>query len=62
MIAALALIACLLVLPLPAVCAYGPLENRFLVWRSSRRPVRIAQYTSYGWAEVVPGGTLPDQA
>jgi hypothetical protein len=71
------LIAIILMLILPplflaAACAYGPLENRFLVWRRMRReaawpdaaldylhglarPIRIAQLTPYGWAEVVPG-------
>ena len=56
---------------LAAVCAYGPVENRFLVWRKARheavwsdaaldylndmaRPIRIAQWTGCGWAEVVP--------
>lgn len=69
------LIALMLTAPplfLAAVCAYGPLENRFLVWRRARReaawpdaaldylnsmarPIRIAQLTPYGWAEVIPG-------
>lgn len=71
------LIAIALMLTLPpallgAVCAAGPLENRFLVWRRARReaawpdplldylhslarPVRIAELTPYGWAEVIPG-------
>ena len=41
--------------PLAAVCAYGPARDRVKAWRSARRPIRIAQLTRDGWAEVMPG-------
>lgn len=52
---------------LAAVCLYGPLadlvNDRRLARRraaeraaSAHRPIRIAEWTPYGWAEVVPAG------
>ena len=40
--------------PLAAVCGYGPALDRVKAWRSARRPVRVAELTPGGWAEVVP--------
>ena len=39
---------------LAAVCGYGPALDRVKAWRSARRPVRVAELTPGGWAEVVP--------
>ena len=45
----------ILAAPLAAVCGYGPALDRVKAWRSARRPIRIAQLTRDGWAEVMPG-------
>ena len=39
---------------LAGICGYGPALDRVKAWRSARRPVRVAELTPGGWAEVVP--------
>lgn len=66
MIAVLVLAAAL-IFPLPAACLYGPLTDPIRDRRIARRrelervvepyrPIRIAQLTPRGWAEIIPGG------
>lgn len=64
---AILILAAAIVFPLPAVCVYGPLRDIVHDRRVARRrevervvapyrPIRIAEWTGRGWAEVMPGG------
>lgn len=64
---AVLILAAVIVFPLPAICAAGPVLDRIHDHRLARRrqveqavapyrPIRIAQWTGRGWAEVMPGG------
>ena len=40
---------------LAGICGYGRARDAVVSRRLARRPVRVAELTPGGWAEVVPG-------